>query len=559
VPTGLIELLRADQLSIWITPGTPVLELPGGRGWIIGRLFRKNEEATAVKVMTAGEAETLLASQGISLFDDFWGAYVAVMCPGDGAMPFLLRDASGFMPCYILPDGRGVHFASDIEMLFVHTPWTPSVDWSMLGTHLLVPELRRQATCLFGLSELGQGHALAANGRGAQRCIWSPRDHVQPLEGSAGMMAERLEATILSTTKALAGSYGHVLVGASGGLDSSIVCAALADAGHSFACFTMATQDPSGDERRYVHVLASSLGAQCLEYFYEAGAIDPTRSSSLHLPRPTGRFFVQEIERAYRDAWAATGAEAIFTGNGGDNVFSFLHSASPVVDRLISEGPGLSIWKTMVDMCRITGCNVATMIRGTARGWVRRHRAYSWPIDDRLLAFDAPVEDRVPVLAPWLEEDLLPGKRSHVAALMRIQHAIEGYRRQDSIPVIPSLLAQPVVELCLSIPSWLWCEGGINRAMARRSFGKRLPPAVMQRVSKTGPESFSAELFELSLPVLREQLLGGMLRQAGLIDLQAVEEALARTATRRGQLFHRLLALAEAEAWSRHWHVRQAG
>src|SRR3546814_6537693 len=64
--------------------------------------------------------------------------------------------------------------------------------------------------------------------------------------------------------------------------------------------------------------------------------IDLSKSGSTHLPRPVGRQFMQEIERAYRAEVKTHGFDAIFTGNGGDNVFCYLHSAAPIVDRLRS-------------------------------------------------------------------------------------------------------------------------------------------------------------------------------------------------------------------------------
>jgi asparagine synthase (glutamine-hydrolysing) len=559
-PLEFVSLKAASGLTVWISNRTPSVELPEARGWIIGSLFRNGDPSSRVTTLTSGEAERIVASQGKALIDEYWGSYLAVLSPGDNGMPSLLRDASGFMPCYFILTKRGALFASDIELLFEQGLIAPSVDWRMLYAHLQTPELRRQSTCLAGLVELGQGHSIPADGRGAQRMLWSPLDHVNRDGEESAVIAQRLEATILSCTAALASSYSHILVGASGGLDSSIVCAALADTRRPFTCFTMATRDPSGDERRFVRDLALTYGSQSREYFYDVEKIDPKRSSVPHLPRPVGRFFMQAIESSYRDAWGKTGADVIFTGNGGDNVFSFLHSASPVVDRWITEGMSLSSARTIADMCRITGCDVWTMLKGAVRSYRRRHMDYQWPVDNTFLAAGPAVGNSPTMLTPWLvgTENVLPGKRLHIAALMRIQHAIEGYARKDSIPVIPVLLSQPVMEICLSIPSWLWCEGGINRAMARRAFKQRLPPSVVQRISKAGPDSLSAALFERALPVLRDRLLDGLLVCQGLIDRQAVEEALARTATRKGPLFHRLLALAEAEAWSRFWHGRKA-
>lgn len=560
LPSDFVEIGQIGRVSLAVARGTPVLCLPGERGWIIGQLFRKNGEAVTINSLSPHEAEAMLASRARTLIADYWGSYLAILCPREGGQSFLVRDPSGFMPCYMHHAGDSVYAVSDVAVMVDAGLFVPSVDWAMVHAHLLTQELRYRKTCLSGLSELAQGHALPFDDTDHQRMLWNPVDHVHTDPGDASDIAARLEAVILSTTAAMAQGQGSILVGASGGLDSSIVCAALAAARHPFTCFTMATHDPSGDERRYVRELASGLKVDCLEYVYETELIDVTRSAAQHLPRPVGRFFMQQIESCYRAAWSQTGAEAIFTGNGGDNVFSYLRSAAPVVDRLLAQGLGTSTWQTMIDMCRVTGCDIATMLRGVLRGLKRRRSPAAWPTDFSFLAKTYRSAEAPSVLTPWLDgaAGLLPGKRAHIAALMHIQHAIEGYERKSSIPVMPVLLSQPVIELCLSIPSWRWCEGGINRAMARLAFANRLPPGVIRRTSKASPESLSADLFESSLPLLREQLLGGLLSEHGVIDRQAVEQALVRTATRRGQVFHRLLALAEAEAWSRHWQGSRA-
>src|SRR3546814_2994079 len=81
---------------------------------------------------------------------------------------------------------------------------------------------------------------------------------------------------------------------------------------------------------------------------------------------------MQEIERAYRAEVKTHGFDAIFTGNGGDNVFCYLHSAAPIVDRLRSAHARRGVARTFVDMCRVTQCDLATMMRATLSLLVRR-------------------------------------------------------------------------------------------------------------------------------------------------------------------------------------------
>src|SRR3546814_16118519 len=74
---------------------------------------------------------------------------------------------------------------------------------------------------------------------------------------------------------------------------------------------------------------------------------------------------MQEIERAYRAEVKTHGFDAIFTGNGGDNVFCYLHSAAPIVDRLRSAHARRGVARNFVDISRVTHCDLATTLRAT--------------------------------------------------------------------------------------------------------------------------------------------------------------------------------------------------
>src|SRR3546814_13004633 len=52
------------------------------------------------------------------------------------------------------------------------------------------------------------------------------------------------------------------------------------------------------------------------------------------------------------------GADALFVGAGGDNVFYLTHSARPLVDRFNTEGWSRGTFTTLHDICSITGASV---------------------------------------------------------------------------------------------------------------------------------------------------------------------------------------------------------
>lgn len=555
---GSPALARSEAPALWCSDASQLKWARDRRAVVIGRLFDRSG-ASAVAAIPDGAAARRLTSPD-NLVEEYWGAYLAITAEADGFRA--LRDPTGLMPCYVGEFEGSVFLASDVRALLAARGAPSPVDWDRMFEFLQAPGIRRRATCLEGIEELPPGVLTDFGNRDrSERRLWTPwtfTDAERRISSDQAVAA--LHDSVCSRIAAIGGEFDNIVVGMSGGLDSSIVCAALAAAGQSFTALTMYSDDPSGDERAYARLVASKTGAPLHEHRYGAERIDLSKPVSAHLPRPVGRPFMQEIERAYRTEVAAHGYDAIFTGNGGDNVFCYLHSAAPVVDRLRSARARRGVARTFVDMCRITQCDVATMARATLSLLVRRSPRAPDP-DLRLINAHRQGAEWTPALTPYLEEAIgcqdiaasLPGKRAHVELLVRIQNHVDGYDRSLLPPAIPVLLAQPIVETCLRIPTWDWCRGGINRAIAREAFGAALPAPVIARRSKSGPESLIAEVFELGRPVLRDMLLGGALRDNRIIDAAAVEAALDDPAVTRGQLLYRLLELAEAEAWARSW------
>lgn len=557
---GSSALARSEAPALWCSDASQLKWARDRRTVVIGRLFDR-AGPSPVAAISDGVSARLIASPD-HLVEEYWGAYLAITAAADDFRA--LRDPTGLMPCYVGEFEDSIFLASDVATLLAARGAPSRVDWDRTFEFLQAPGIRRRATCLEGIEELPQGVLTGfGGGERSERRLWTPwtfTDAERRISSDQAVAA--LRDSVCSSIAAMGGEFDNIVVGMSGGLDSSIVCAALAAAGQRFTALTMYSDDPSGDERAYARLVASKTGAPLHEHRYSAEQIDLSKPVSAHLPRPVGRPFMQEIERAYRTEVAAQGYDAIFTGNGGDNVFCYLHSAAPVVDRLRSARRGVA--RTFVDMCRITQCDLATMARATLSLLVRRSPRAPDP-DLRLINAHRQGAEWTPALTPYLQEAVdcqdiaasLPGKRAHVDLLVRIQNHVEGYERSLLPPAIPVLLAQPIVETCLRIPTWDWCRGGINRAIAREAFGAALPAPVIARRSKSGPESLIAEVFELGRPVLRDMLLGGALRENRIIEAAAVEAALDDPAVTRGQLLYRLLELAEAEAWARSWDSRR--
>ena len=120
-----------------------------------------------------------------------------------------------------------------------------------------------------------------------------------------------------------------------------------------------------------------------------------------------------------------------------------------------------------------------------------------------------------------------------------------------AVAALHPLLAQPILEACLRIPSWLWVRGGRDRAVARAAFRGLLPDATLARRSKGHLASLFMTGYLAARPQLEDLLLEGRLTAAGLLDRDAIREYLRRDGRPDDSGYMRLLDLVSTETWLR--------
>lgn len=558
-----IELHHSDRPNLsgdghailWADHNLPVIDLHD-QGFIIGVLFSR---ATGERLRSLPSEAPLSDGAGALaawIVRECWGGYAGILLGPEQSSINIIVDPSGYCPVYRLETATHILYATSPGLFAEAMGVRPSVSWADLHSFLARPELRQRGTCLQGVTEIASGELVSTSqDRFASKRIWRAEDYMS--DGATTDFDEAaagLREIAVMVCAAWAKLFGPVTVAASGGVDSSLICAALDAADMPFTCTTVATSDPSGDERRFVQLLAKHLGVQCISAIYDPSAIDPLRSISIGLPRPSRKPFMQALDAALLLGADESGASVVFDGNVGDNLFCYLHSSAPIVDRLRSEALGRGVLSTFHDMCLVTGCDIPTMARAVGRRMMRRNASPAWPTDLRFLVQADGFPDTMNPLTPWLESFVGThgGKYDHLSLIMHAQLHIHGLA-DCGLPRFTPLASQPLLEYCLKIPTWLWCQGGVNRALARAAFATSLPREIVARTSKAGPDSFIQRSFELHRNVIQELLMDGLLARHGIIDCAAVDAAFRSNARIDNDILLRLVDLAEAENWARSW------
>ena len=533
---------------------TTACSTPSERHWLIGDIFGKGDiRLDGLACDVEASARTCLGK----LLSKFWGAYI---CVAQGTAPdsyCVLRDPSGAVPAYWTLANGMVMMSSDLDLLIKAGSPRPSVDWNGLAHFLISPDARPAATCLKGISELRRGEMLTVSPADLHvENLWSPWDHVEPRLSWAEAQ-DAIRQSIMKVVKHLTQGQGRFLLGLSGGLDSSIVAAALSASGADFSALTLATPDPAGDERAWAAIVADHLSIRLDEAIIDASRIDLTRSHADHLPRPVSRPLRQEIDRLSQEQADAQGAQAHIGGAGGDSVFCHFSSATALTDRLLIGGARSGSWSSLNDLVGLTGVSHGRVIRQALACLPRSRRHVSSKRNLHMLS-PALSDHPLPPCHPWLmaPTSALPGKWRHIRELVAIENHMDALRCASDRPHLAPLMTQPVLEAALRVPTWLWCEGGLNRSAARHAFADMLPAEIIYRRSKGAPDSVSARAFEMGRAVLYESLIGGQLDQAGLLDRSQITACLSQPSPLRDHGYLRLLFLANVEAWVTHWQAR---
>lgn len=558
-PHGRAEAMRlAAALPGWsskvggrdwmlLTPDPEgLVEVEGA--WIVGTIFPRACDPSPPRPGSGeadGPVERLLKRR--------WGAYVAIVDQRDHVEIF--RDPSGGLPAYWIRRGDLTLVLSSLDEVVPAAVAAPRIDWSCVAGMIAYPQVRADRTGLKGVHELLPGQALRIRlgGPDGLALRWSPWRFAARSAAilDRSLATEILRETVQSCVAAWATRFPRPLLELSGGLDSSIIAASLRLAGRSVDCINIVTPTAEGDEQRFARLAADGHRLQIVPV--AAKGVDVRRARAGRLPRPGAHALLRPIEDAFVAAAQASGATSFFSGLGGDNVFCSLSSAAPASDALLTSGPGLRFLRALDDLARLHGCTAWTAGGLALRKAVRSGSMGRLPIDASFLTPGC-APDRAPH-HPWMSapRGALPGKHDQIRSLLLAQAYLDRYEHAAKGEIVFPLLSQPIVELCLRIPTWLWIADGQNRAIARDAFASVIPEAVVRRRSKGGLNAFVAAVFEDNVEGLSVQLINGRLARAGLLDLPAVREVLTNPASASGPALFRVLQLADVEAWARTW------
>lgn len=548
-----------------------------GRGVVLGRLFersyvedRATHEFPPPAVELSGIGTEIIRSRGRVLVDRYWGQYVAFVRDNESRTTWALRDPSGAMPCQMTQcQGVDIYFVrvEDWERI---GPQKSSINRHYVVGYMMFSNACGRETGLNEISNLMAGECITHHA-GERKSVfhWNPLHHASSNIIQDPREAVRLaQRTVRACVHAWSSCFEGILHRLSGGLDSSIVLACLADGptNAQVVCRNEYSSGSNSDERTYARHAAARANCRLIEKERNPTfSLDGLRSVSRTLA-PFPCYTDPSAGQQERQWMQSQGLTAVFTGNGGDEIFYNRRGRYSAIDYSWYHGLSSGLYSVMFSEGTASHLSLWRLARGVVRyGILKRPFRIVQRVgcdDQPLLTAETKTEaERDETLWHPLyrgRPTLPPGKFFHAYGLTH--STAYGYLGRQSgsntvhtVTRVDPLLSQPIIELFLRIPVYVLSVGGRDRAIARMAFSGHVPPQVIQRKTKGGMEEYLRDVIVQNVKLMQEMLLDGYLAQERLIDRKKLEEVLSGEFTRIQFYMADVLDLLSVEAWARSW------
>nr|WP_298724180.1 asparagine synthase C-terminal domain-containing protein [uncultured Steroidobacter sp.] len=548
-----------------------VQALPDQRGVLIGALFERLKDFTDDSAAprfrpTPQQSGQIIASRGRWLVEHTWGNYVAVWRDSAANRTWVLKDPTGSLPCFTTSFHGVQAIFGDVADLVSTQLFKFTINERYLRDRVLQGGVLDQCA-LNEVQTIYRGECVGFSPLSETRVFhWQPLHFVEKSEAieDPAFAARAMRATVRSCTRTLCTAHESILHRLSGGLDSSIIAACLADAPTSprLTCYTYFTPGGRSDERPWARLAASRHRLQHEEHPAIADQIPlPKVMNQPPLVEPTASLgyllrntLEHQIAREHR-------ATAVFCGDGGDSGFCGDTFAYAVSEYLHRHGLRPQALRLAARVAASTEESTWTVMMKSLRRWRRgagmEHQrktlmSISTLVDEELRSSYA---DASSFPHPWLSH-LQTVPWSLVRRLGTLLASPEFYNVASGIDapeVLAPLYSQPAMELFLRIPIDVHFQDGRERGLARRAFADDVPAEIIRRSWKDRAPGIADRLVERHREFLRELLLDGVLVEARLLNRKAVEEALSERVSKSAIYPGELLRHLDVEVWARQW------
>jgi asparagine synthase (glutamine-hydrolysing) len=508
------------------------------------RELRRELEGAGYGFFSTSDTEVLLKGWdhwGEGLVDRLAGMFAFALAERDSGRVVLVRDRLGVKPLYLADVDGALRFASSVPALVAAGGIDASIDpvalHHYLTFHAVVPAPR---TLLAGVRKLPPATLLVVepDGRRHEREYWNPWTAPPPAgapaspAATAGDWREATEAALRLAVRRRLVADVPVGVLLSGGLDSSLIVALLAEEGQrGLATFSIgfeSSSDEEGDEFRWSDLVAARFGTDHhrlripTERVLDAlpGAIGAMSEPMVSHDVVAFYLLSQEVSRYVK---------VVQSGQGADEVFAGYHWYQKMAR---AEGEGLEEY---------------------AAAFFDRTHAQVNAVLNPDYALD---ED---VSRAFVEERFAaPGAGTPLRRALRLDTQVmlveDPVKRVDNMTMAFGLEARvpfldhELVELAVACPDELLVAGG-GKGILKDVARPILPAEVIDRPKGYFPVPPLVQLDAAAVDLLRDALLAPEAKSRGLYRPEQVEHLLAHPDELTVLRYNQLWELGIFELW----------
>ena len=554
--------------------------------------LRADLEARGHVFSTASDTEVILhqyEEDGPACVDKLRGMFAFAIWDARRRRLLLARDRFGQKPLFYCFDGKRLLFGSEIKAVLAGLDATPGLDLASLDDYLSLRFVPSPATMFENVSKLPPGHTLVLDasdvpqdgGNGAAPPIDVRRywrlDYLPKLQISEDEAIEQVRARVLKAIELHL--VADVPVGAflSGGMDSSLVVAAMArTGGKGFpSTFSIGVAEQDFNELPYARQVAEYCHTDHHEEVVWPDLVQLLPKMVYHLDEPSDPIAACMY---HASALAARHAKVVVTGDGGDELFAGfdryfgfrwvgIYAALPAPLRRVMLGPLLGTlpdrgsYKNLTQKFRWLhelsfhegGRRYAEATLFFRFGEGGKAGLYSSEVAARLTdrdPTDCIVEafegaEAADDLDRMLYADVVTRLPEHSLMLsdrMTMAHSLEGRS-----PFLDHLLAEYVATL----PTGLKAKGRHLKYLMRRVSEGLLPREILDRPKQGFMFPLAYWMKGPLVPVLEDLLSHSAVVEAGIFRSDAIEQLLAEHVAGKSDHHVRLWMILNVEIWYR--------
>jgi asparagine synthase (glutamine-hydrolysing) len=465
---------------------------------------------------SSGDSEViphLYDEYGLDFIGRLNGMFAIALWDAPHRRLLLTRDRVGIKPLYYSVRNGNLYFGSEVKCILAAGGASREIDPRGIDQLLTLEYTASPVTLFKDVHKLPPGSWLTwTDGELRQGTYWSPPTEMQPFDGSVDELAEQLRHTMTEAVRRQLVSDVPLGAFLSGGVDSSIIVAAMKEVSSTPPLtFSVGFDDSTYSELPYAAMVAKHCETQHHEELLRPDYLSTLPEVINQLDQPIADFSVFPTllvsRMARRHVTVALG------GDGGDELFGGYDTyvADRYATRSIDRLPR-PIRMSIERLARVMplgrgkrgiGNQVRRFLEGAALPVSWQHMRWAMFLSNEARArlyrpaFRAAVGDSTgEIVRAMLEGPASDRLTNQIRCDMRLYLPENILPKVDLMSMATSLEARvpyldnDVIDLALSIPGDLKVRGGVRKWILKAAFAGRLPPQILNR----GKEGFSIPL-----------------------------------------------------------------